>query len=228
MTTTTAYYMPTGEKQVADWEEFRARWLEHFDAVCALAKEIGAKRFRIGFGGGLVGAEFEGEPHLAFSAKPNRVGAHPVLSRGRSALQKEAIAWMEERNTELQKLVPAPFPVAESHGFISTIEFKEIKEPGDKSFASYGSSHVGRGFDPVEATWFGLDAPVILVTEDADAKIQAHKVSPFDGKRYDVTPDKFETPAGYERLTPARYAFMKAEYELKQEERKIVGTEEKD
>lgn len=223
MKATTVYYLPTGDRQIFDWEAFRAKWVAHFDAVRALATEIGASKFCVGFGGGLVGAEFKGEPHLAFSAKPNKRGQHAVLSRGRSALQKEAIAWMEERNTELQKLVPAPFPVAESHGFISRIDFREIKVPGDESFVSYGSSHIGRGFDPVEPTWFGLDAPVILATEDIDAKIQSHKVSTFDGKRYDVTPDKFETPAGYERLTPARYAFMKAEYELKQEERKSDG-----
>lgn len=205
------YYVPVGEQQKADWDAFRKDYIAHFEKARELSKEIGAQTFRIGFGGSLVAVSFKKDVHHAAFSKPRRDGTSVILSRGRSEAQKAAIAWMDERNEELRKAFPRPFPVAEKHGFISQIEYTHKGGTGSQSTARF--------FEAVEPTWFNFDSVIVLVTGDVQGQIDTLKSSEY----YEdivVTPDRFEAPEGYERITAAKYNFLKAEYELQKEERK--------
>lgn len=214
---TNAYYLPTGDKQKADWEAYRKAYAAHVDAARELATKIGAKRFRLGFGGSLVSAEFGKEgPHKAFSAKPNRYGAHPVLSRGRSNEQKEAIAWMEAENKALRDLRPDAVKIGMEHGFVCSVGYET--DDGDKGF-----SRIGDAFDPINCTFAGMKAPIIIVAGDAQAQIDSYTSRYGEKPGFKTTPESFSTPEGYERISKAKMEFLNAQYEVEREERKAAG-----
>lgn len=216
-----AHYLPVAPDKVAAWEDYRNRFYAHHDAARALVSEIGGRRFKLGFGGSVVAVEFEGEPHLAFSGKPKTDGSRIVLSRGRSTAQKEAIAWMEERNKQLRDLVPAAHKVAQEHGFLLHLGYEYDSTIAGETSRAKGNSALGNPFNPVQGLWAGRDAQVIVYAADVQGEIDRMRNDPYyTGKNLVLTPESFETPEGYERITEARYNFITAEYELKKETEK--------
>lgn len=202
------YYVPVSPEAIAKWNAFRDEWRAYMDKAYALAKDIGADSFRLGFGGGLVAAEFKGVVHAAFSNKTQRHGMHVLLSRGRSAEQKAAIADMDARNAELHKLRPNAWTLAKEEGFLCSVTFTHA----DGS----GSHAVSSRFDPVEVLWFGLDSGIFLLTGDVAETIAGIRERFPDGAVIDQ--EGWTVPAGYERVSKARYDFARAEHALKLEE----------
>lgn len=223
--TNEAYYIPTGEKQKADWDAYRKAWGDYATAANVLAGKIGATKYSLGFAGGLVAAVFEPKSltadaviHPAFSARSNKYGAHTLMSRGRSQAQKDAIAEMEAENEKLRALRPDANEVGEAHGFIWQVAFK----PADGSEFPYGQRAVNSRFNLVDPVFFGVDSEIIIIAGDAQARIDELMAEKHE-KPLVFEPSKFDTPEGYTRITKARYEFMKAEYKLKKEEEKANG-----
>lgn len=210
------YFIPVSEEAKQVWEDYRRQYRAHLKAASKLSEDIGATRFCIGFGGSLVAAEFKGEVHPAFS-KQERRGAHPVLSRGRTAAQKEAIAYVEERNKELRALKPAPEAMAEAHGFIFRYDYKY--EDGN------GFSSIGDPFRPVQAIWFDPDGVIALYAPDAkiaiEKAIERNKemsaVSEWTKPFTEITPSSWSVPEGYKQISKNEWELMKAAYLVERE-----------
>lgn len=213
------YYLPVAEDKVAEWEDYRNQFLAWRESVRALADEIGAEKIRTGFAGSITGVIFkdESQTHLAFSKQTDKHGCHPVLSRGRSDEQKAAIKEFSAKNAAVSSAKPIPEKLAAKHGFITHFEYETDGENGGTS----GHVSIGNPFSPIQAAWFDHEGVIMVYAPDANAEIQSFKDRHAENvNRYpkschplvSITPESWETPDGYERITEAKWNAMKWMY----------------
>lgn len=219
------YYIPVAPEKVAEWNDYRNKVFAYRDAMRALGDEIGAANVWTGFGGAIVGAVFKfGEDgkeiiHASFSNQTKKNGCHPILSRGRSESQKQAIKEFDVKNKALAAMKPHPEKIAEAHGFIFGIRY--TTETG------HGSASIGSPFQPVQAAWYDPNGPVLVFAPDVQVSIDkfraSHEASVKQYPEYErpltsIEPEVWATPEGYERISESKWNLMKSTFEVAKEE----------
>jgi len=200
-----AYYDIVGIEQQQVWEKYRQDLIAHRQAARELATEIGAGRFWLGFGGGICGALFEERRHAAFSAtKRSRGGYHPLMARGKTAEQKEAIAFMAERNQKLAAMYPEAREIATKEGFIHSMQYRD---PGSDTFN--GVRCIGYVWERCQPLWAGIDQPITLYATAGDLAIAYEKAR---GK--ETNPAEWSIPPGYVRIHKEEWELRLAQYKL--------------
>lgn len=201
-----AYFDITGPDQIAEWDAYRAAYIAHREAARDLCNEIGAVRFWLGFSGGICKAEFKSRDsrHPAFSAKFERRGGHVLIHHGKTDAQREAIAFMKERNAALEKMRPDPNSIADRHGFITYINYYE---PGQNG--AHVVRAIGNIWERTQPLWAGMSSPITLYTSDAAAAILN------EAERGNVTfPPTWDVPEGYVRILKEEWELRLATYKL--------------
>lgn len=207
-----AYYRLTSERTQAVWEAFRQRWLAHREALSKACDQLGHPRVVLGLDGEIIAAakRDDGTLHSAFNPNSQwRNGGYGRVKRGKTVAAKEAAAQLDEINAQLKALYPRAEPIAQEEGFISHLEYT-TKDGGQ------GWTVIGNHFHRAQPLWMDVDQPIILLTSDPVKAIARLK------ERADVltvTPDSWEVPEGYERISKARYDLMVAQYKVEREER---------